>query len=56
MAVEPGALETREEHAQDIDSTQIAGGHQVVSRTIETDYGCDRHDCSTDEGTRNQVK
>ena len=46
MTVEPGAVDTREEHARDTDYAQsglvekvvqITGGHQVMSRTIETD-------------------
>ena len=45
MTVEPGAVETREEHARDTDYVQsrlvekveqIAGEHQVMSRTVET--------------------
>ena len=45
MMVEPGAVETREEHARDTDYAlsglveevgQIVGGHQVMSGTIET--------------------
>ena len=58
-------METSEEHARDTNYAQIglvekveqiAGGHQVMSRTIEIGWGCCYHDFSTDDGTRNQVK
>ena len=65
MAVELSAVETREEHARNPDSTlsemvnqvrQITGGHQVVSKTIESSYGCGHQGWSIDNGTRNQAK
>ena len=60
-----GAMETREEHARDTDYArfglvekvgQIVKGHQVMSRTIKTSWGCGPHGCLTDDGTRNQAK
>ena len=55
-------MEIWEEHARDTDSARsrlvekvgkIVGGHQVVSKTVETSCGCCRHNGSTDDGTRN---
>ena len=58
-------METWEEHARDIDYARsglvekvrkIARGHQVVSKTVETSWGCDSQGCSTDDETRKQAK
>ena len=62
MKVEPSAVETLEEHARDTDYSrfglvekveQIDEGHQVMSMTVETNWGCGCHNCSIDDGTRN---
>ena len=58
-------METQEEHALDTDYArsrlvekvgQIAGGHQVMSRIVETNWGCGSHCSSTNNGTRNRTK
>ena len=58
-------METRKEDTRDTDYAQtglvekvrqISWGHQVMSRTTKTGWGCGRHGCSTDDGTRNQTK
>ena len=65
MTVKPGAMETQEEHARDTNYAQsglvekvgqIDGGHQLMSRTLETDWGCGSHSCSIDNRTMNQTK
>ena len=54
-------METRDENARDTDYARfglgekvgkIAKGHLVMSKTVETDWGCGRHGCSIDDGMR----
>ena len=64
MAMEPGAVEIREEHARDTDFARsglvefwkIFGGHQVVSMVLKTDCGCGLHVCLIEDGMRNNSK
>ena len=58
-------METREEHARDTNYARLGlgekveqsnGGHQVMSKNLETGWGCHSHGCSTDNGMRNQAK
>ena len=57
MAVEPDAVETREEHAQDTDFARSGlVEHRVVSKTAKIGCGCGRHGCLIDDGMRNQAK